>query len=77
VVASNVGGIPLQLVDGVNGYLVEPRDLPGCADRVLRLLNDPDLARDMGRKGRELIRHNYLITRLLSDWLDMLTSILT
>jgi trehalose synthase len=76
VVASNVGGIPLQLVDGINGYLVDPNDLQGCADRVLMLLNDPDLAREMGRKGRELIRHNFLITRMLSDWLDVLASIL-
>ena len=76
VVASNVGGIPLQLVDGINGYLVEPRDLQGCADRVLELLHDPDLAREMGRKGRELVRHNFLITRLVSDWLDMLAAII-
>jgi len=77
VVGSNVGGIPLQIVDGVNGYLVDPRDLGACADRVLELLHDPDLAREMGRKGRELIRHNFLITRLVSDWLDILTSALT
>lgn len=76
VVATNVGGIPLQMVDGINGYLVDPHDLQGCADRVLGLLHDPDLAREMGRKGRELVRHNFLITRLLSDWLDILGGVL-
>jgi len=77
VVASNVGGIPLQLLDGVSGFLVDPYDLQGCADRVMELLHDPDLARDMGRRGREHVRKNFLITRLVSDWLDVLISALT
>ena len=77
VVGSNAGGIPLQLQNGINGFLVEPQDLAGCADRVVELLSEPDLARDMGKKGREHIRRNYLITRLLADWLDMLASLLT
>jgi trehalose synthase len=74
VVASNVGGIPVQLKDGVSGYLVGPDDFQGCADRVVELLCDPDLAKQMGRNGREHIRRNFLITRLLADWLDLLAA---
>ncbi len=74
VVASNVGGIPVQLKDGVFGYLVEPNDFQGCADRVVELLCDPDLAKEMGRKGREHIRKDFLITRLLVDWMDLLAA---
>lgn len=76
VVGSNVGGIPLQIKDGVNGYLVDPSDIEGCASRVLELLHNPDLAREMGRKGKEIVRGNFLITRLLLDWLELLAQIL-
>jgi trehalose synthase len=76
VVATNVGGIPLQITDGICGYLVEPHDIQGCADRVVELLCNPDLAREMGRKGRKHIHDNFLITRLLVDWMDILAPLL-
>jgi len=76
VVASNVGGIPAQIQDGENGYLLEPYDTKGFADRIVRLLKNPDEAAEMGRKAKESVRKKYLITRLLSDYLDMLNSII-
>jgi len=72
VVASNVGGIPLQIKDGENGFLVEPTDLKGFAERLIYLLKNPKLAREMGKRGKEMARKNFLITRLLSDYLDLL-----
>lgn len=76
VVASNVGGIPAQIVDGGNGFLLEPHDTDGFAERIIHILKDPDLARDMGQKAKEIVREKFLITRLLSDYLYMLNSIL-
>ncbi|MBN1359283.1 MAG: glycosyltransferase [Sedimentisphaerales bacterium] len=76
VVASNVGGIPAQIIDGKNGYLLEPRDNEGFADRIVHLLQDPDAGRELGRQARETVREKFLITRLLSDYLDMLNSIM-
>lgn len=76
VVASNVGGIPLQIQDGKSGYLVEPTDTDEFAARIIKLLNDPDLAHKMGQRGKEYIRKNFLITRLLSNYLDLLIDIL-
>jgi len=72
VVASNVGGIPLQIMDGENGFLVDPHDNQGFADGIIRILQDPDLSKEMGRKGKEHVRKNFLITRLLMDYLDLL-----
>ncbi len=77
VVASNVGGIPLQIKDGENGFLVEPTDLKGFAERLIYLLKNPKLAREMGKKGKEMARKNFLITRLLSDYLDLLNYLRT
>ncbi|WP_287587413.1 glycosyltransferase [Candidatus Borrarchaeum sp.] len=76
VVASNVGGIPLQVIDGETGFLVDPHDTGSFAEKVIRLLQEPDLAEKMGKKGKEHIRRNFLITRLLSDYLSVLNDII-
>lgn len=76
VVASNVGGIPTQIKDGENGFLLEPTDTKGFADRIIRVLQEPKLAADMGEKGKEFVRKNFLITRLLSDYLDLMNDVL-
>ncbi len=67
VVASKVGGIPLQVVDGENGFLVDPRDIEGTAAKVLELLRDPDRAKAMGAKGCEHVRRHFLLPRLMLD----------
>ncbi|MFB0563078.1 MAG: glycosyltransferase [Candidatus Lokiarchaeia archaeon] len=76
VVASTAGGIPLQIKDGENGFLVDPNDNKGFADRIIQILQNPKLAEDMGRKGKEVARKNFLITRLLLDYLILLTDLL-
>jgi trehalose synthase len=69
-VAGNVGGIPLQIEDGVSGFLV---DSPSeCADRCLQILRDPGLGKQLGREGKEHARRKFLTPRLLRDWLDLL-----
>lgn len=76
VVATNVGGIPLQVKDGQNGFLVEPRDYKGCADKILQFLRNPDMANQMGKKGREIVREKFLVTRSLLDYLDLLNNVI-
>jgi len=77
VVASNAGGIPSQIEDGKNGFLLEPKDNEGFAERIAHLLKNPDEAKNMGLKGHETVRQKFLITRLLSDYLYMLNSIIS
>jgi trehalose synthase len=52
-VASAVGGIQDQIVDGKSGMLVEPNDLDGFADAVNGLLEDPARAEWMGHNALE------------------------
>jgi trehalose synthase len=69
-VAGNVGGIPLQIENGVGGFLVNsPSE---CAQRCLEVLNDPELGKQLGRTGKEHARRNFLSPRLLRDWLALL-----
>ncbi len=76
VVTSNIGGIPLQVINGENGFLVEANDKKGFAERIIQLLKDPNLAKEMGRKGKEIVRTNFLITRVISDYLDLLNDMI-
>ena len=72
VVASNVGGIPLQITDGENGFLLEPHDINGFAERIIELMKDKELCEKMGTTARESVRHKFLITRALLDYLDLI-----
>ncbi|MEX2448494.1 MAG: glycosyltransferase, partial [Solirubrobacterales bacterium] len=69
-VAGNVGGIPLQIEDGVSGYLVD--DPSQCARRCIEILADPELGKRLGRAGKEHARREFLSPRLLRDWLELL-----
>lgn len=71
VVGGLAGGIAVQIVNGVNGYLVS--SIEGAAFRLRSLLERPELAARMGREGREHVRRNFLITRSLRDYLALLT----
>jgi len=76
VVASNIGGIPLQIRDGVNGFLLEPNDNEGFAERIVECLKNPSLGKEIGERGRETVREKFLITRILLDYLDLLNGLL-
>ena len=69
VIAGNVGGIPLQIEDGETGFLVaSPEE---AAERSLEILSDPELAKRLGRAGKERAREMFLTPRLLRDWLEL------
>ncbi len=69
VVGGNVGGIRLQISDGENGFLVD--DVGSAAERIVRLLHDPDLRERMGAAARERVRDGFLSLRELEDYLRL------
>lgn len=73
VVASNVGGIPSQVIEGENGHLVDPYDYNDAAKKVMDLLSDKHMRDEMGIKGRQHVKENFLITRLIEDWIGLWT----
>ncbi|MDP2180993.1 MAG: glycosyltransferase [Actinomycetota bacterium] len=76
VVASAVGGIPLQVIDGQTGFLVDPTDIDGCAGRVAEILENRALAKQMAARGVEHIREHFLVTRLLGHDLSLFAELL-
>ncbi|MBS1232873.1 MAG: glycosyl transferase family 1 [Nitrospirae bacterium] len=69
VIGGAVGGIPLQIVHGITGFLVH--SVEGTAFRIRQFLNNPEMARRMGEQGREHVRKHFLITRQTRDYLSL------
>lgn len=59
VVATNVGGNPEIVLDGETGFLVSAQDTEGLAEYILRLAEDPDLRKEMGKKGYKYIKESF------------------
>ena len=59
VVASNVGGIPEVITDGVTGVLVPPHDPDALAAAIVRLLRDHPLADTLGRAGHDMVHDRF------------------
>src|SRR5215207_4654380 len=70
VVGGNVGGIRRQITDGENGFLVDTIDQ--AAERIVQILRDPRLRARLGSRARETVRKNFLMSRLMEDWIDVL-----
>lgn len=67
VVATNVGGIPEIVKDGVNGFLVPPENSHQLAGAIIRLLRDESLRKRMGREGRKMINERFLAEKMVGD----------
>lgn len=61
VVATNGGGVPEIVVEGVTGYLVPMNDADAMTNAVLDLLQDPDRAQAMGQAGYERVQECFTI----------------
>jgi trehalose synthase len=77
VIASKVGGIQDQIVDGVSGLLLEdPEDLDGFADLLIKVLEDDDLAHELGVQARERVREMFLGDRHLIQYVQLFAELL-
>ena len=73
VVASAVGGIRDQIIDGVNGLLLQdPENLVAFAEALHRMLGDRAFAQECGQRAREHVQAHFLAIRQLSDFARLL-----
>lgn len=76
VIASNVGGIPDAVIDGVHGLLIEPRDPVQIADAIRRLASDNNLVRTMSQNCLSWAKENFGLERLSSQFDDLYRSVM-
>jgi glycosyltransferase involved in cell wall biosynthesis len=67
VVASNVGGIPEMIEDGVTGVLVPPNDCDALAAAIVRLLEDHPYADMIGKRGHDLVHDRFCIELMVNS----------
>jgi len=69
VIGGNVGGIPIQIINEENGFLVN--DITECAKKIIFLLKNHEISKRMGKKAKEYVRNNFLITNNLYNYLKL------
>ena len=72
VIGGDVGGIRYQIKDGVNGFLVS--SIKEAAERIVQLIKDRELRERLGHEAKEAVRQQFLLTRYLEQYLDLLNS---
>lgn len=75
IVATNIAGIPEQVEDGKNGYLVDPGDPTGLAQQLERLTRDPTKRADMGEHSQTRVEA-FSMENMLNDLDDVYASVL-
>ena len=73
VIGGAVGGIKLQILDGITGFLVHSPE--GAANRVIELLGNPELRQRLGTNGYLHAKQNFLTTRHVRDYLLMILAL--
>jgi len=74
VIAGNAGGIPLQMTGELSNYLVN--SVEECAEKIVYLLENPAVGKMLGAEGKEIVRQNFLLTRLARDELTLIKSLI-
>lgn len=70
MIGGNTGGIRQQINHGENGYLVD--SIEEAAKYIVKLVKDEELRRHLGEEARKTVKDNFLMVRLLEDYIDLL-----
>lgn len=80
VISSTEGAIPEIVQDGITGFIVNPKSPEEIADKIMTLVNNPDMHKKMGMKGREVFQSKYTLeayARNLAGAITFFENILT
>lgn len=67
VIGGRTGGIPLQVIHNITGYLVD--NVEGAAHYIIHSIRNPDIAKRLGENAKEHVRNNFVITRHMREYL--------
>ena len=75
VIASNVGGVPYVVKNGINGLLVAPKKYEMLGKSIVELLSDTNKAQELGKRGQEYVKSNYAWRSTIKRIVEMYTEI--
>jgi glycosyltransferase involved in cell wall biosynthesis len=75
-IATRVGGNAEALEEGASGFLIDSEDHQALAERLMLLLRDPQMARRMGRRGRQAAAERFGMTAMLARLMDIYDELL-
>lgn len=76
VVATNIGGSPEMVTDGVTGYLVPPADSTSLVKAVIDLLQNSNKAEAMGKEGRRLVKEKFTVEAMAKQYEKLYTELI-
>jgi glycosyltransferase involved in cell wall biosynthesis len=76
VIATAVGGIPEQIIDGETGFLTRPGDAADMAEKIIQLLENDDLLHKMGIAAGKYAQINFSSERMVNDYLNFYQEVL-
>ena len=75
VVASSIAGVPEQVADGSTGILVPPGNSESLADAIVKLIESPDMRKQMGQAGAARVRQMFSTERMVQDTVALYRSL--
>lgn len=76
IVASNVGSIPEIVVDGENGFIVEKNNPQEAARVIMKLIENPELRKKMGKAGREKYEEHFTLDKNITSMIDIFNQVM-
>ncbi len=76
VIATRAGGVDAVIDDHRTGLMIPPADSKALAEAVLKLLNDPEMARRIGRHGQELVQKKFGVSRMVEGYAALYREVL-
>ncbi len=76
VIGTNVAGIPEQIENGCNGYIVEPKNVGQLKDAMKKIVTNKDLMEQMGRRSQEIFRSNFAEDIIIDKYINLYNSLL-
>jgi glycosyltransferase involved in cell wall biosynthesis/NADP-dependent 3-hydroxy acid dehydrogenase YdfG len=77
IIATNVNGIPEQVVDGKNGLLVERQDVAGLVQAITNLVDNPNLCQKMGYESVEKLQREFTIDEMVASTKALYQSVIS
>jgi glycosyltransferase involved in cell wall biosynthesis len=71
VISTRVGGTGEIVLDGKNGFLIEPRNVSQLADQLTVLINDKKLRSDFGRAAEETVHRHFSEDRMIDRFIEL------